>query len=138
MDAGVASASPHRLIVMLFDGALAAIAKAKKHMAATDIADIAAKGKATSHAIALIEDGLMASLNVKDGGELAENLYALYEYMAHRLLHANLNNDMDAYEEVAARLSELREAWSSIEFKPQPSSIQRDPNRLGAGSLGMA
>ncbi len=138
MDAGVASASPHRLIVMLYDGALAAIAKAKFHLAGKEISDIAEKGKATSHAISIIEDGLMGSLNVEAGGVLAENLYALYQYMSRRLLEGNLNNEPGAYEEVSTLLGELRDAWNGMEFQKPVSSIMRDPNRLGNGSLGMA
>jgi flagellar protein FliS len=139
MDAGVASASPHRLIVMLYDGALAAIAKAKFHMAGKEISDIAEKGKATSHAISIIEDGLIGSLNVEAGGALAENLYSLYAYMSRRLLEGNLNNEAGAYDEVATLLGDLRDAWNGMEFKPKPvSTIMRDPNRLGNGSLGMA
>ena len=138
MDAGVASASPHRLIVMLYDGALAAIAKAKFHLAGNEISDIAEKGKATSHAISIIEDGLMGSLNVEAGGVLAENLYSLYEYMSRRLLEGNLNNEQGAYEEVSTLLGELRDAWNSMEFKKPVTSIMRDPNRLGNGSLGLA
>ena len=111
IDSGVASADPHKLISLLYQGALLAIANAKNSIAR---GDIAARGKAISHTILIIDSGLSASLNKEVGGDLALNLAALYEYMSHRLLDANLNNDVKALDEVARLLGELKEAWESI------------------------
>lgn len=119
VEADVATASPHRLILLLFDGALKAVTKAKFHMGKKEIS---AKGEAISKAIAIIDEGLNLSLDVKAGGELAENLRSLYEYMCHRLLQANLKNDVDALDEVAKLLSELRGAWAAIEKSPEVSN----------------
>ncbi len=69
-------------------------------------------GKGTT--IDIILNGLRASLNLEEGGNLAQNLYALYDYMARRLLHANLNNDSAALDEVLNLLSEIHGAWVSI------------------------
>lgn len=143
VDAGVISASPHRLITLLYDGALAAISRAKMMMnrmeTLTDgvekVNAIAEKGKAVSQAIAIIEDGLMTSLDVEVGGELAKNLYALYEYMTYRLIQANLHNDITQLDEVALRLTDIREAWEDISPKGTSQAV-RDPSRLGAGSYG--
>jgi flagellar protein FliS len=142
VDAGVMSASPHRLITLLFDGALAAISRAKMMMQRIETSSdlervnaIAEKGKSISQAIAIIEDGLMASLNVDVGGELAHNLYALYEYMTYRLIQSNLNNDLTELDEVALRLADIREAWEDIAPKGVSQAV-RDPSRLGAGSYG--
>jgi flagellar protein FliS len=130
LDAKVASASPQTLITMLFDGAIAAIAKAKPHMervnseqvtGADKVESIAEKGKALSKAIAIIEDGLMTSLNLEVGGELAGNLYWLYEYMSQRLVLANLHNDVAYLDEVSLHLTGLREAWNGMETA-QPSN----------------
>jgi flagellar secretion chaperone FliS len=111
VETGVASADPHQLVLMLYEGSLLAIAKAKLGMRAKNIA---AKGDAISQAIAIIDQGLKASLDVKAGGKLAERLFSLYEYMCHRLLIANLNNDPDALDEVSTLLRELNDAWKSI------------------------
>ncbi|MDO8206587.1 MAG: flagellar export chaperone FliS [Gallionella sp.] len=111
VESGVTSADPHKLISMLYQGALLAIANAKNGMLRQDIP---AKGKAISHAILIIDTGLNASLNKEVGGELALNLSALYDYMSQRLLFANINNDMAALEEVSRLLGELKEAWESI------------------------
>lgn len=134
LDAKVASASPHRLITMLFDGAIAAIAKARFHMKRKTVEDIAAKGAAISHAIAIIDDGLKASLNVEVGGELATNLFALYEYMSYRLIQANINNDDEMLAEVSLRLTELRDAWDSIGSK-QTGKVTAQDER-GVNSSG--
>jgi flagellar protein FliS len=111
VETGVASADPHRLILMLFDGSLAAISGARLAMSR---ADIAAKGAAISKAIAIIDGGLKASLDVKAGGALAERLSELYDYMLRRLLAANLRNDAVILDEVAHLLDELRGAWAQI------------------------
>lgn len=111
MESGVTAADPHKLISMLYQGALLAIANAKNGILRQDTP---AKGKAISHAILIIGDGLNASLNKDVGGELAHSLSALYDYMVKRLLFANLNNDMTALEEVSTLLGGLKEAWDSI------------------------
>jgi len=111
VETGVAAADPHKLILMLFDGALAAIAKARLAMTR---GEIAAKGAAISKAIEIIDAGLKASLDVKAGGVLAERLAALYDYMLNRLLAANLRNDSALLDEVGRLLNELRGAWAQI------------------------
>jgi len=116
VEVDVATASPHRLILLLFDGALKAVTKARFYMGNKEIS---AKGEMISKAIAIIDEGLNLSLDVKAGGELAENLSSLYEYMCHRLLQANLKNDVNALDEVAGLLTELRGAWASIEKLPE-------------------
>lgn len=126
LDVKVAAASPHALIAMLLDGAIIAINKAhylldQIHGGSKEVQLIADKGAAISKAIAIIEDGLKASLNLEVGGELAANLYGLYDYLAHRLVEANLNNEVAILDEVVSRLSELKEAWESIELRKDTS-----------------
>lgn len=112
IDAQVESASPHRLIVLLFDGAIKAINLAKFQMQQGNTAE---KGKAISKAIAIIEEGLRLSLDKSKGGELTENLDALYEYVAHQLLTANLRNDEALLDQALTLLNDLKTAWSSID-----------------------
>src|SRR5690349_6789629 len=83
VESGVTTADPHKLISMLYQGALLAIASAKNGIMRKDIP---AKGAAISKAIMIIDDGLKASLDKDVGGELANNLASLYDYMASRLL----------------------------------------------------
>ena len=111
IETGVAAATPHKLIVMLFDGALVAVTTAIAHMKAKNIA---AKGQAISKAIMIIDSGLRASLDKKVGGQIAVSLDALYEYMSNRLLIANLKNQPEILEEVHKLLQDLKSAWVEI------------------------
>ena len=120
IDAAIEVADPYRLILLLFAGAQAAIGKAR---AAMQQQQIAAKGEAISKAIDIIGNGLKVSLDLEQGGELAERLYALYDYMVLRLLRANLDNDLRALEEVAALLEEIHGAWREISPQAQQRAV---------------
>jgi len=111
IESGVHSADPHKLVSMLFQGAILAVANGKNGILRNDLA---AKGKGISHAIAIIGEGLHASLDKKVGGELAQNLSGLYEYMVAQLVQANLNNDIEKLDEVSRLLADLKGAWESI------------------------
>lgn len=111
-DSAVRSADPHRLILLLFEGAETAIDIAKLH---AEQGNIAGRGSSISKAINIIANGLKSSLDVEQGGDLAERLAALYDYMASRLLWANMKNDIATLEEVKSLLGELHEAWKQIE-----------------------
>ena len=111
LETGVVAANPHKLILMLFEGARIALSSALIHMRN---GEITAKGESISKAIAIISSGLQASLDIKAGGELAEQLHALYDYMSRRLLQANLQNKSEYIEEVARLLAELNAAWETI------------------------
>lgn len=111
VDSSVATADPHQLISLLFDGAKAAIATAKGEMSRGNIPQ---KGAAISKAIDIIDNGLNASLNMDVDSDLPEKLNALYDYMVARLLHANLKNDPSALDEVATLLGEIHSAWNEI------------------------
>ena len=132
IETGVTSASPHKLIVMLFDGALVSVATGIHCMKAGNIPE---KGAAISKAIMIIDSGLRASLDKKVGGEIAEGLDALYEYMVHRLLQANLKNEVDKLEEVQRLLSELRGAWNAI---GEAAAAPADPNLPRSPTLASA
>ncbi|NHZ92016.1 flagellar export chaperone FliS [Massilia violaceinigra] len=128
LETSVVAASPHKLIVMLFDGALVAVLTGLMHMKSGNIPE---KGKAISKAIQIIDNGLRASLDKKAGGQIAENLDALYEYMSARLLAANLKNDTEIMVEIQGLLTELRETWNAIGAAPavNPAS-EMAPNRM--------
>jgi flagellar protein FliS len=111
VESGVTGADPHMLISILYEAALLAIASARNSIISKDIP---AKGAAISKALAIIDEGLNASLDKNIGGELAHNLSSLYDYMVTRLVFANLKNDTDALVEVANLLTDLKGAWDSI------------------------
>lgn len=122
VETGVAAASPHKLVVMLFEGTMVAIASAIQHMQA---GDIVAKGKAISKAITIIDNGLRASLDKNVGGEVALNLDALYEYMTNRLLIANLKNQPKILEEVYQLVKGLKDAWEAITPSIEKQSVEQ-------------
>lgn len=137
VETGVESASAQRLIIMLYDGALKSVFAAR---AAMERRDVAAKGAALSKAISIIDEGLRAALNVDAGGEIAQNLLALYEYISSRLLHANLKNDVDLLDEAARLLTELKHAWEILEQRDKPAvAVPIEPlERRASVSLGKA
>jgi flagellar protein FliS len=121
VETGVASADPHRLVLMLFDGAMKSLSEARGHMQRREIP---AKGAALSRAIQIIEEGLSASVNEADGGGLATQLKELYAYLNRRIVTANLKNDASILDEVIRLLGELREAWEAIRSKSSPAALQ--------------
>jgi len=107
---GIESASPHRLIQMLLEGALDKIAAARGHM---ERGEIQPKGEQVGSAISIIE-GLKSSLDKDRGGEIARNLEDLYIYMERRLIEANRDNDTALLDEVSDLLRQIKEAWDAI------------------------
>jgi flagellar secretion chaperone FliS len=113
VETQVDGADPHRLVEMLYDGAVVQVAKARNALARQDIA---AKCEATTRAIRIIDEGLKAALDAR-AGEVARNLDALYDYMTRTLLNANLKNSDAQFGEVEKLLAELRGAWREIGAK---------------------
>jgi flagellar protein FliS len=111
VETGVDAATPHQLVTMLFDGFGDAIAQARNAMQRRDIE---AKCKAITRAVRIVDEGLKASLDVRAGGKLGEDLLALYGYVAVRLTQANLNNDAAALDECQSLLEPVRSAWAAI------------------------
>jgi flagellar protein FliS len=111
IESDVRGADPHRLIVLLFDGAESALKQAQAHLAADNVVG---KSESIMKAIEIILDGLSASLNLEEGGELASNLRALYSYMVSRLVHANIHKDAAAITEVQTLLGEIAGAWREM------------------------
>ena len=109
-QAQAASADPHRLIQMLMEGGLDRIAQARGAM---ERQQTALKGELISKAIGIV-NGLRQSLDLKQGGDIAANLDSLYDYMARRLMEANLNNDSVILEEVSGLLREVKAGWDAI------------------------
>ncbi|WP_088281816.1 flagellar export chaperone FliS [Ideonella sp. A 288] len=111
VQTAVSGASPHQLVALLFDGYFAAVQRARH---AIQQGDTAAKNRAISHAVRIIDEGLKASLNLTAGGKLATDLSDLYAYVCLRLTQANLRNDEKALDECRQLMQPLHEAWSAI------------------------
>jgi len=110
VHSGVESASPHRLIQMLFEGALERIAQAKGAIAQKQFAR---KGELIGKAVAIV-GGLQGSLNDTEGGALAANLDSLYDYIIRRLTQANSENSVEQLDECGRLLGEIKTAWDAI------------------------
>lgn len=123
LETTVMSASPHKLVLMLYDGAISAINKAK---ASLEVKDIAQKGSSISKAIDIIENGLKSSLDMKVGGDLAVRLSMLYDYMCDSLLAANIKNDVAKLDEILGLLGQLRSAWEAIADHPDALAAQEE------------
>ena len=109
----IVDADRHKLIQLLFDGALDRIMMAKAQIMAKNIEG---KNKLLGKAIEII-GGLRGFLDQEKGGELARRLDALYEYMELRLFQANIKNDVAAIDEVVGLLKEIKSGWDGIRPK---------------------
>jgi flagellar protein FliS len=107
----VSTATPHRLITLLFDGFLESIAQAR---GALRVGQVETKCRAIGRAARIVDEGLRSALDLRDGGPLAADLHALYGYLTLRLTQANLRNDEDALAECERLITPLREAWLAI------------------------
>jgi flagellar protein FliS len=132
IQGGVISATPHQLIQMLLNGALEKVNTAKGFMSQ---GVVAGKGENISWAISII-DGLRVSLDKEQGGEIAENLHNLYEYMGHTLLEANIQNSIEKVDEVIALLNQIKSAWDAIAPVGKSEIASEAQNHAGQVSVG--
>lgn len=111
LETEVSGADPHRLVLMLLDGAISAIKLASIGMQKRDIP---AKSMQLSKAISIINEGLRASLDHKQGGQIAGRLDSLYLYITSQLLEANLSNRIEPLNEALELLAMIQDAWKGI------------------------
>ncbi len=121
VETGVNGASPHRLVAMLFEGFGDAVNQARSAMQRREI-----EGKciAIGRAVRIVDEGLRANLDIAAGGALAQNLSALYAYIALRLTQANLHNDPAALDECASLIDPVRSAWAAIDPNTPKEKVQ--------------
>ncbi|MDD2544927.1 MAG: flagellar export chaperone FliS [Burkholderiaceae bacterium] len=117
----------HQLVSLLLKGAIDAIAAARGALAR---GDVPLKCNSISKAIRIIEEGLSTALDKEHGGELAENLGALYDYCIHRLILANAHNDDSMLLEVQRLVEPIEQSWNEI----KKSGVSA--NTSGAGEAG--
>jgi len=115
LRATVETASPHKLISMLLDGALGALAKAKGSIERNAIEE---RTKHLNKATEIVV-GLKGSLDLEQGGEVAANLDGLYDYMLRSIMSANSKNDADKVQEVMNLMLEIKQGWAEM-----PNEIQ--------------
>jgi flagellar protein FliS len=105
------SASPHQLITLLFDGALKQIMAAKAFMSA---GHMDSRAQALNKSLDIINEGLLAGLDLETGGEVAQNLAQLYEYITRLLLQANRDSDEQKLVEAYDLLENIAHAWREV------------------------
>lgn len=111
VEASIDRADPHQLINLLFDALMQSLAAARGALARGDIQE---KGRHIVKAVRLLEEGLKGGLNRDQGGELAGNLLALYDYCINRLTLANLRNDESLILEVTQLIEPVAQGWRQI------------------------
>jgi flagellar protein FliS len=103
-------ASPHQLMLMLFDGALEAMSLT---IAAIQNENYELRSKQNTRSITII-NGMRECLDMEAGGELADNLYSLYQYMAQELFRASFKNDAETVRNIQTMLKDIRGSWEKI------------------------
>lgn len=109
--------NPHHLVELLMEGAIESVNSAKYHMEQKNIAH---KGEDISKAISILT-GLMASLDMEQGGEISQNLISLYDYMLTKLVEANMSDLSENLEEVSQLLTEIKAGWAAI-----PDNVRKE------------
>ena len=128
----IKTATPGKLILMLYDGAIKYINLASENLNKKH----SAYDKVSSHIIRTqdIVTELMVSLDFEKGGEIAKSLFSLYMYMNRKLLEANIKKDPKLLGEVKKLLMELRSAWAEATTKA--GAEQNQSNSTGINIAG--
>lgn len=126
------TASPGKLIVMLYDGCLRFMAQAKEAIAAGD-SNVA--GNKITRAQDIVRE-LRVTLDMERGGEVAANLASLYMYVLEQQTLARVNQTTEGLDEATRVMAELRDAWAQIQNTPIPAEAPNAPVRSGVNLVG--
>lgn len=132
-EVAIKTADPLQLIVILYDGAIQCLQEAQEYLRKRDISS---RVRAVNRAVAIISE-LQASLNLKEGGEIADSLDRLYVYMKGQIFKANYEQKAEPLAEVASLLGNLRSAWGELARQALgEASESASPNLTSAAMLG--
>jgi flagellar protein FliS len=109
-DTQTTYASPHQLMLMLFDGAIESMSFT---IGAIQNNNFELRSKQNSRSITII-NGMRECLDMETGGELADNLYSLYQYMTKELFKASYKNDAETIQNIQTMLKDIRGSWEKI------------------------
>ena len=118
----VNSASPVGLVIMLYDGAIRYMGRAKEAMAAGDLTLQDDYLRRTQKIV--LE--LMSSLDMYRGGEIAKNLFGLYSYVIEKLVEANIKDSAAGIDESIKIITGLRESWVEIERRNREGTESKE------------
>lgn len=133
----ITTSDPVRLVIMCYEGAIDSLKLAKEKI---EEKDYEKKAKAIIKAQDIIGE-LICSLDFEKGGEIANNLSSIYNYMLRRILYGDVNKDLDAIDEVIGIFSKLLSAWQEVASKPESQiksaehSLYHDKRAVGAGCI---
>lgn len=114
----ILEADPHKLVQLLLEGAGTRMRLA---MACLERGDQAGKGKAVARTCDIIGH-LAGTLDMEKGGEIAQNLAALYDYIQLRITQGNLDNDRGAFLEALELIGQIESAWSGMQAQAAPAT----------------
>lgn len=120
----------HQIVSLLFDGLVESLVNARGALARQDVS---AKCAAASKALRILQEGLMAGVDKEEGGDLAQNLAALYEYSANRLILANARNDDALFLEVQRLIEPLAQSWKAMNQPPSAAGTPAGAAQQPAG-----
>ncbi len=116
----VTTADPHRLTLMLMQGALDRLAYAK---GAIERKEFESKSELLSRVTAIFMN-LRDTLDLDVGGEISQNLYGLYDYMIDQINKAHVDNKLEPIDEVIQLFSPIRDAWVQIPQSAKEEAYQ--------------
>jgi flagellar protein FliS len=119
-EVSIKTATPLQLVTMLYDGAICSLQEARGHL---ERRNIAARSRSINKCLAIISE-LHSSLNMKAGGEIANSLDRLYNYMERMIFKSNVEQSVQPLNEIEALLKNLRSAWVEIAKQSKPSAPQ--------------
>lgn len=128
-NVAVETAHPLKLVIMAYQGAVAALDRA---VSALEEKDYRRKSEEIQKAVALVSE-LLAALDMERGGQIAKAFSSLYAYFLKRLLEADVRKDMKALKEVRSHLAQLQEAWE--ELSEGKAQVSPKPERNATASL---
>ncbi len=123
-QSSVTTATADRLILMLYDGAVSFLNRAETAMSDGDNEEA---NKLVIKAQDIVAE-LICSLDFEKGGQIAKDLYSIYEYLNFRLVQANVRKDPAISAEVRSLIGQLREAWDAAARKARGS--KQEPIRI--------
>jgi len=110
LEARAAAASPYELVLVLFDGLLDELARARGHIEAKRYQQ---KGASLEKCLNIL-NGLNGSLDYESGGELVQGLARLYDYCVYRLSDVSVSLSLEGLDEVVQLLGVLRDGWEGV------------------------
>ncbi|GLK91361.1 flagellar export chaperone FliS [Pseudomonas turukhanskensis] len=110
LEAKAASASPYELVLMLFDGLLDELARARGHIEGKRFQQ---KGRSLEKCLNIL-NGLNSALDYEQGGELVQGLARLYDYCIYKVSDVSVSLSLTDLDEVVRLLGTLREGWEGV------------------------